>query len=63
MTHAQEWYLSWTVDLLVYTVVLNLFDEYVEGVVIESFTISIRCRRRGLLGLEVLRDAMFDASE
>ena len=41
LNRAQEWYLSWTVDLLIYTVVLNLFDEYVEGVTIESFTISI----------------------
>ena len=41
LTSAQRWYVSWTADLLVYTVVLNLFDEYVEGVRIESFTISI----------------------
>ena len=59
LNRAQEWYLSWTVDLLIYTVVLNLFDEYVEGVTIESFTICIltavllkarpvtRVRRRG----------------
>ena len=33
--------MSWTADVLVYTIVLNLFVEYVEGVVIESFTISI----------------------
>ena len=41
ISRAQERYVSWTVDLLVYTVVLNLFDEYVKGVVIDSFTISI----------------------
>ncbi|MDJ0952331.1 MAG: hypothetical protein QNJ81_01505 [Acidimicrobiia bacterium] len=41
LTRAQEWYVSWTVDLLIYTVVLNLFDEYVAGVTIESFTLSI----------------------
>ena len=40
-TRAQERYASWTADVLVYTIVLNLFVEYVEGVVIESFTISI----------------------
>ena len=33
-TKAQQTYVSWTADLLVYTVILNLFDEYVEGVVI-----------------------------
>ena len=41
LTRAQEHYVSWVTDLLVYTVVLNLFDEYVDGVRIESFTISI----------------------
>ena len=41
INRAQEWYVSWTVDLLIYTVVLNLFDEYVDGVTIESFTVSI----------------------
>ncbi len=41
ITRPQQWYVSWTADLLVYTVVLNLFDEYVAGVSIESFTISI----------------------
>ena len=41
LTRAQVWYVSWTVDLLVYTVVLNLFDEYVAGVTIGSFTLSI----------------------
>lgn len=41
MNRDQERYLSWTVDLLIYTVVLNLFDEYVEAVKIESFTVSI----------------------
>ena len=41
ISRAQERYVSWAVDLLVYTVVLNLFDEYVKGVVIDSFTISI----------------------
>lgn len=41
MTPKQQWYVSWTADLLVYTIVLNLFDEYVDGVTIDSFTISI----------------------
>ena len=37
----QEVFLSWTRDVLVYTVVLNLFVEYVDTVVIDSFTISV----------------------
>jgi hypothetical protein len=32
---------SWYVDVLIYTIVLNLFDEYVEAVHIDSFTISL----------------------
>lgn len=34
-------YLSWTSDVLIYVVVLNLFVEYLPAVIIESFTISI----------------------
>ena len=41
VTRAQEIYTSWATDLLIYVVVLNLFVEYVEAVVIDSFTISI----------------------
>ena len=41
VTRAQAWYLDWSVDILIYTLVLNLFVEYVDGVVIDSFTISI----------------------
>ena len=41
LTKAQENWASWMIDLLIYTIVLNLFDEYVHGVEIESFTISI----------------------
>lgn len=41
ITSAQEVYVSWYVDVLIYTVVLNLFVEYVEKVTIDSFTISI----------------------
>jgi hypothetical protein len=37
----QEIFFSWTSDVLIYTVVLNLFVEYVDEVVIDSFTISI----------------------
>jgi hypothetical protein len=34
-------FFSWTKDVLIYVVVLNLFVEYVEKIVIDSFTISI----------------------
>ena len=37
----QEIFFSWTSDVLIYTIVLNLFVEYVDAVVIDSFTISI----------------------
>jgi len=37
----QQIFFSWTKDVLIYVVVLNLFVEYVDGVVIDSFTISI----------------------
>ena len=41
ITRAQEVYVSWYVDVLVYTIVLNLFVEYSEAVKIDSFTISV----------------------
>ncbi len=41
VTSAQERYTSWATDVLVYTVVLNLFVEYSSAIVIDSFTISI----------------------
>jgi hypothetical protein len=34
-------FFSWTKDVLIYVVVLNLFVEYVDAIVIDSFTISI----------------------
>ncbi|MFQ5968112.1 MAG: hypothetical protein ACE5MI_10960 [Acidimicrobiia bacterium] len=40
-TTAQQRFASWMLDVLVYTVVLNLFVEYVDSIVIDSFTISI----------------------
>ncbi len=40
-TRRQLLFFSWTKDVLIYVVVLNLFVEYVEKVVIDSFTISI----------------------
>ena len=41
VTPAQERFTSWASDVLVYTVVLNLFVEYSSAIVIDSFTISI----------------------
>ena len=41
ITTRQSVYLSWTTDVLIYTIVLNLFVEYADAVVIDSFTISI----------------------
>ena len=40
-TRRQLIFFSWTKDVLIYVVVLNLFVEYVGKVVIDSFTISI----------------------
>lgn len=41
ISRRQAIYLSWMSDVLVYIVVLNLFVEYSDGKVIDSFTISI----------------------
>ena len=41
VTTAQERFMSWASDVLVYTVVLNLFVEYADAIVIDSFTISL----------------------
>ena len=41
INHLQEAYASWSIDILIYIVVLNLFVEYSDAIVIESFTISI----------------------
>ena len=41
ITRNQERFASWMTDVLVYTVVLNLFVEYWDAIVIDSFTISL----------------------
>lgn len=41
ITRRQEIFFSWTTDVLIYIVVLNLFVEYNPKIVIDSFTISI----------------------
>jgi hypothetical protein len=41
VSRAQLRFVSWTTDVLIYTVVLNLFVEHLDAVVIDSFTISL----------------------
>ncbi len=41
MSPAQRWFVSWTTDVLIYIVILNLFDEFTESVEIASFWISL----------------------
>jgi hypothetical protein len=41
ITRAQQVYVSWYVDVLIYTIVLNLFDQFTEVIFFESFVISI----------------------
>ena len=41
VTPAQQRFTSWARDVLVYTLVLNLFVEYWDAIVIDSFTISV----------------------
>ena len=41
ITPAQERFTDWARDVLIYTLVLNLFVEYWDAIVIDSFTISI----------------------
>ena len=41
VTRRQSIFFSWTTDVLIYIIVLNLFVEYNAKIVIDSFTISI----------------------
>ena len=41
LTGAQRYYADAMMDVFVYTVVLNLFVEYVDSIVIDSFTVSL----------------------
>lgn len=41
ITSQQRRFASWMTDVLIYTVVLNLFVEYNDAIIIDSFTISI----------------------
>jgi len=57
MTSAQARYASWMADVLVYIVVLNLFVEFADAIVIESFWISILTA----ILLKLLLDALIGA--
>lgn len=39
--HKQQTFMDWSVDILIYTVILNLFVEYSSAITIDSFTISL----------------------
>ena len=41
ITPQQRRYASWMTDVFIYTIVLNLFVEYNDAIIIDSFTISI----------------------
>lgn len=41
ISRRQALFADWMTDVLVYLVVLNLFEEFVDAIVIDSFTISI----------------------
>ena len=69
MTRAQQRFASWTADVLVYIVVLNLFVEFVDAIVIDSFWISIltavllKLLLDAVIGLEHRVSAFFKARE
>jgi len=69
MTRDQQRFMSWMTDVLVYIVVLNLFVEFVDEIVIDSFWISIltavllKLMLDSLIGLEHRTTAYFKARE
>jgi hypothetical protein len=69
MTRAQQRFASWTADVLVYIVVLNLFVEFVDTIVIDSFWISIltavllKLLLDAVIGVEHRVSAFFKARE
>ncbi len=69
MTKGQQRFLSWMTDVLVYIVVLNLFVEFVDTIVIDSFWISIltavllKLLLDAVIGLEHRVAAFFTARE
>ena len=69
ISQRQALFADWMIDVLVYIVVLNLFVEYVDAIVIDSFTISIltaillKAMLDRLVGLEHRVRAYFSAKE
>ena len=69
ITSRQRTFASWTSDVLIYTVVLNLFVQYRPSVIVESFTISIltavlfKVLLDLVMGLEGRVHAFFSAKE
>ena len=69
ISRRQALFADWMTDVLVYIVVLNLFVEYVDAIVIDSFTISIltaillKAMLDRLVGLEHRVRAYFSAKE
>lgn len=53
LTRAQLYYVDFMMDVLTYTVVLNLFAEYVDEIILTSFTVSLLTAvvMKGLLDL------------
>ena len=41
ITQRQRTFASYASDILIYVIVLNLFVEYIDNVIIDSFTISV----------------------
>jgi len=68
-TRAQQRFASWMSDVLVYIVVLNLFVEFVDTIVIDSFWISIltaillKLLLEAMLGVEHRVATFFKARE
>jgi hypothetical protein len=63
LTYKQLYYVDFLLDVLVYGAVLNLFDEYVDSVVIDSFTVSLLTAvvMKGLIDvIQFLIDALKD---
>jgi hypothetical protein len=69
ISRRQALFADWMTDVLVYIVVLNLFVEYADAIVIDSFTISIltaillKAMLDRLVGLEHRVRAYFSAKE
>lgn len=61
VTSRQLYYVDFLMDVLVYTAILNLFDEFVDSVTIDSFTVSLLTAvvMKGLIdAIEFLMDSV-----